>query len=454
VTPAAPGWARARVGDDAPDIVDLVVRGGQVVTMDPERRIVTGDVVVRDGRIDAVGGRYEGEARHVVDATRCAVLPGLVNAHMHECMERGLFEDLPFTTWLEDFALPKDRAYEPRHQRAAAGLNQLEMIRNGTTTFIDIFRYPDEAAEVALRSGLRAIFSPQVIDTPEGVGESLESNVAFIERWQGRETRIQAWFGPHALYSCAPGTYEQMAGLAADLGTGLHTHLAESVDEVIQIHDRHAATPAAYLDRLIGDHCPVLVAHAIHLDDADIGLIADRGWAVAHCPTSNMKLANGTARVPDLLAAGVTVGLGSDSIMTNNNLDLFEEMRQAALIQKLVRRDATCMPTLDVLAMATLGSAAALGLGDEIGSLEVGKRADLIVVDLNRPHLWPLLDRGANLVDQLVYSASGADVRTTVVDGRVLMEDGNVVTLDAAEIDEAVHREIRHLLNQAGLSHV
>jgi 5-methylthioadenosine/S-adenosylhomocysteine deaminase len=446
----------ARLGDerpdDHPDIADLVVRGGQVVTMDPQRRILAGDVVVQGGRISAVGGRYQGEARRVVDATRGAVLPGLVNAHMHECMERGIFEDLPFTTWLEDYALPKDRAYEPRHQRAAAQLNQLEMIRNGTTTFIDIFRYPDEAAEVALRSGLRAVFSPQVIDTPEGVGESLESNAAFVERWHGKDPRIQAWFGPHALYSCTTRTYERMAELAAAAGTGLHTHLAESRDEVALIRERHATTPAAYLDQLIGDLSPVLVAHAIHLDDADIDLIADRGWAVAHCPTSNMKLANGAARVPELLAAGVTVGLGSDSVMTNNNLDLFEEMRQAALVQKLVRDDAAALPCQDVLAMATLGSAAALGLGEEIGSLEVGKRADLIVVDLNRPHLWPLLDGASNLVEQLVYSASGADVRTTVVDGRVLMEDGVVLTLDAAEVDEAVHREIKHLLNQAGLS--
>jgi len=418
--------------------------------MDDAGTIVEGDVAVADGRIAAVGPALEVEAPRSVDARHGAVLPGLVNAHMHECMERGIFEDLAFSRWLDDYALPKDRAYEPRHERAAALLNQLEMIRNGTTTFIDIFRYPDEAAEVARTSGLRAVFSPQVIDTPAGVGESLESNIGFIERWRDREPgRIRTWFGPHALYSCEPATFERMASLAVEFGVGIHTHLAESRAELRTIDARTGLTPAEYLDRLIGHVPQTLVAHGVHLSDDDITLAASRHWAVAHCPTSNMKLGNGAARIPALLEAGITVGLGTDSIMTNNNLDLFEEMRQAALVQKLVLDDATVMPCEQVLRMATRGSAAALGWAEEIGSVEVGKRADLIVVDLRRCHLWPLL--AGNLVAQLVYSASGGDVRTTIVDGRLLMDDGVVLTIDAAEVEELVHREARHLLEKAGI---
>jgi len=421
-----------------------------IVTMDDAGTIVEGDIAIAAGRIVAIGPALEVDAPRSIDARHGAVLPGLVNAHMHECMERGIFEDLPFSRWLADYALPKDRAYEPRHQRAAAMLNQLEMIRNGTTTFIDIFRFPDEAAEVARTSGLRAVFSPQVIDTPQGVGESLEDNIGFIERWRGREPgRIRTWFGPHAPYSCEAATFERMAALASEYGVGIHTHLAESRAEVRTIGERTGLTPAQYLDRLIGHVPHALVAHGVHLSDDDIGLVASRRWAVAHCPTSNMKLGNGAARIPALLNAGVTVGLGTDSIMTNNNLDLFEEMRQAALVQKLVLDDATVMPCEQVLRMATRGSAAALGWAEDIGSVEVGKRADLIVVDLGRSHLWPLI--AGNLVAQLVYSASGADVRTTVVDGRVLMEDGVVLTIDAAEVCELVQREAHHLLDKAGI---
>jgi 5-methylthioadenosine/S-adenosylhomocysteine deaminase len=371
---------------------------------------------------------------------------------MHECMERGLFEDIGFTAWLHDFALPKDRAYEPRHQRAAALLNQLEMIHNGTTTFIDIFRFPAEAAAVVEQSGLRAVISPQVIDVPAGVGETLTGNVAFVEEWRNRlPDRVHAWFGPHALYSCHPATYERMAALTGEFGAGIHTHLAESVAEVRDIQERTGLTPAAWLDRLIGSSAPVVLAHCVHVTEADIALIADRGWAVAHCPTSNMKLGNGVAPVGPMVAAGVTVGLGTDSMMTNNNLDLFEEMRQAALVQKLRTGDATVMPCRSVLAMATIGSARALGLGDQIGTLEIGKRADMIVVDLERVHLWPLV--ADNLVAQLVYSASGGDVRTTIVGGEVLMDGGVVTTIDESEVRELVDREVLDLLRKAGVLH-
>lgn len=427
------------------------MRGGLVLRPDLQG-VTEGDVVVRDGRIAAVGGRHDGPAVRVVDARDAVVLPGLVNAHMHECLERGIFEDLPFTRWLEEFALPKDRAYEPRHQRAAALLNQLEMIRGGTTTFIDIFRHPDQAAEVAVSSGLRAVISPQVIDTPAGPGESLETNLAFVEAWHGRSDRVQTWFGPHALYSCDPGTFEAMSDHAARLGIGVHTHLAESRDETALILDRTGLRPAAYLDRLLGGGHPVLVAHGVHLDGADIEPAARRGWAVAHCPTSNMKLGNGTAPVPALIDAGVTVGLGTDSIMTNNNLDMFEEMRLAALVQKLRLEDATAMPCRQVLSMATAGSAAALGLADRAGTIEVGKEADLIVVGLDASHMWPVLSGPLeNVVEQVVYAAGAADVRATIVAGQVLMDDRVVATVDADEVRDVVGREIADLLIKAGL---
>ena len=199
--------------------MDLLVRGGTVVTVDPDDRILRADIAVASGRIVAIGADLDVAATRVLDAAGAVVIPGLCNAHMHETLERGVFEDLPFVEWLEDYALPKDRAYEPRHIRAAALLNQAEMIAGGTTSFIDIFRHPVEAATVAERSGLRATFSPQVIDDPVGVGETLADNEAFVAEWCSRPGgRIRAWFGPHSLYSCRPATFERMRERADALG--------------------------------------------------------------------------------------------------------------------------------------------------------------------------------------------------------------------------------------------
>lgn len=438
---------------DAPADADILIRNGVILTMDDDDRVVEGDLAIVGGRISALGPRLDLTAERVIDAKGDAVLPGFVNAHTHECMERGLFEDMPFMRWLMDYALPKDRAYEPRHMRAAALLNQAEMIQGGTTTFIDIFRFPAEAAAVTEQSGLRAIFSPQLIDSPQGVGESLESSVAFIEEWRDRAPdRIGTWFGPHALYSCEPETYEQIRELAGELGVGIHTHLAESESEVEIIAERTGLTPTAYLDRLIGLGPDVLCAHCIKLTDADLELLAGRDAAVAHCPTSNMKLANGVAPIPELLQRGVRVGLGTDSVMTNNNLDMFEEMRQAGLVQKLRTLDASAMPCRLLLRLATIGSARALGLGEEIGTLEVGKKADVIVVGLGGAHAWPTFrEDGGNVAEQLVYACNARDVRTTIVDGRILMDERQVTTLDLAEVEGIVDREVRDLLDKAGV---
>ncbi|MBI4260413.1 MAG: amidohydrolase [Actinobacteria bacterium] len=434
--------------------VDLLVRGGVVLTMDDAWTVFEGDVAVEGGDIVALGPDLGIRATRVLEARGNAVMPGLVNAHMHEVLDRGLFEDLPFMRWLEEFALPKDKAYEPRHMRAAALMNQLEMIQGGTTAFIDIFRFPAEAAAVAERSGLRATFAPQLIDEPLGAGETLDSSVAFIEEWRDRvPDRIRTWFGPHAIYSCHEETFARVRELAGRYGVGIHTHLAESVAEVEIVRGRTGGlTPAAYLDRLLGLGPDVVAAHCIQLDDADVELLADRDVAVAHCPTSNMKLGNGVARVLEMQGAGIRVGLGTDSVMTNNNLDMVEEMRQAGLLQKLHRRDATVMSAPSLLRLATIGSARALGLGDRIGTLEVGKAADLIVVDLHTAHAWPAFrERGGNVAEHIVWSSNDSDVLATVVEGRVLMEDRVVETIEFDEIEELVDREARDLLAKAGV---
>ncbi len=439
---------------NAPSQVDLVIRGGVVLTAEPGFQPFEADVAVSNGRIAAVGPNLPVVAARVVEGRGDVVMPGLVNAHMHETMERGLFADLPFMEWLNDFALPKDMAYEPRHMRASALLNQLEMIRGGTTSFIDIFRHPSEAASVAETSGLRATFAPQLIDTPAGSGETLDSSIGFIETWRGRvPDRIRTWFGPHALYSCEEATYRRVRELADGLGVGIHTHLAETEAEVGIVAGRSGGlTPTAWLDRLLGLGPDVLAAHCVQLTAADMALLAERDVAVAHCPSSNMKLGNGAAPIPSLREAGVRVGLGTDSNMTNNDLDMFEEMRLASFLQKLARRDAAALPARQVLEMATIGSARALGLGDDVGSIEVGKKADLIVVSLGGPHTWPAFrEAPGNVIEHVVFACHASDVRTTIVDGRILMEDGVVRSIEQAEVEDLVDRESRDLLRKAGV---
>lgn len=438
--------------------VDLLIRGGTVVTVDPTDMVVRADVAVHDGRIVAIGAGLPIEAERVLDATDAAVMPGFVNAHMHETLDRGVFEDLPFVEWLEEYALPKDMAYEARHMRAAALLNQAEMIAGGTTAFIDIFRFPHEVAAVAEASGLRATISPQIIDRPAGAGESVESAVGFVEHWcQRLPDRIRPWFGPHSLYSVEPDSFRCLRDLSGVYGVGIHTHLAESRAEASMIAAASGGLgPTRWLDELIGLGPDVVAAHCIEVTPDDIELLAERRVGIAHCPTSNAKLGNGIAPVPELVAAGAVVGLGTDSNMTNNDLDMFEEMRLAALVQKQRLADPSVMPSAEVLRLATMGSARVLGLADEIGSIEIGKWADLAVVDLRGPHARPILRRAdprarTNVVEQLVWACSARDVRHTVVGGRVLMEERRLLTLDAAEIVELADRELLHLLDAAGV---
>jgi 5-methylthioadenosine/S-adenosylhomocysteine deaminase len=433
---------------------DLIIRNGYVITMDPQgARHRPGDVAVQDGAITAIGPQLPLHGELEIDAQGNAVLPGLIDCHMHETLMRGLCEDLPLMRWLKEICFPKDRAERPEHVQAAAYMNQLEMIRGGVTTFIDIFRFPNEAAAVAEQSGLRAIFSPQVIDQPAGAGETLESSIAFIEAWKDRlPGRIFTWFGPHAPYSVSADTFRRMRDLAERFDIGIHTHLCETRDEVSQFLERFGKTPVEYLNDLGLLSPRMLVAHAVHLSDADIHLLAEHDVAVVYNPSSNMKLASGVARVPELIAAGVRVGLGTDSNLSNNNLDMFEEMRLGALLQKVWRNDAEALPCELVLRLATSRAAECLGLAERIGSLEIGKRADLILVDLHPPHMWPIIpEPRSNVIEQLVYSASASDVLTTIVDGKVLMRDRQVVTLDESKAERMVHEAALDLMRLAGL---
>ncbi len=434
--------------------VDLLIQNGLVITMDEERRILSStDIAVLGDRIVTIGPDLSVEARVVINARDHAMLPGLVNAHTHETLTRGLAEDLALDRWLAEICFPLDRAYTPEIMLAAATMNQLEMIRGGTTTFLDIYRHPSACAEVAQISGLRAIFAPQIIIDPPGAGETIDSAEAFVAEWRGRNSRIMVAFGPHAPYSCPSEAYQHIADLAERYDVPLHTHVSETQWEMDTVAQRYGCTPVEHLDRLGVLGSRLSVAHGVHLTPADIELLRAGGVSVVYNPTSNMKLASGVAPVFDLMAAGVRVGLGTDSNLSNNNLDMFEEMCLGAILQKLSCADAAALPCSEVLAMATIDGARALGIDDSIGSLEPGKQADIILVDLNQPHLWPLLEGShSNIAEQLVYSASAADVTHTIVAGKVLMSNRRVLTLDLDETRRAVNEATHELLSLAGLS--
>ena len=434
------------------DKVDLMIKNGLVVTVDAEDTIFDhADIAVRGNLIVSIGSDLPYSANVVIDASTKVVLPGLVDAHMHETLLRGFCEDLPLMEWLEKICWPKDRSQQPHHSHAGALMNQLEMIRAGITTFVDIWRYPAEGAQVAEQSGLRGIFSPQIIETPAGAGESLESTCRFIEEWRDRVPgRIYTWFGPHAPYSCSAKLYQEIAELAKHYDVGIHTHLAETHAEVERIRAKYGMSPVQWLDNLGVLGPRVLGAHCVVLSDEDIPILKEHDVAVAHNPTSNAKLASGIAPLLRLMEAGVRVGLGTDSNLSNNRLDMFTEMKTAALLQRLALGDAAALPAHQALRLATINSARCLGLDKDIGSLEVGKKADIILLDFDQPHLWPLLrGRGGNVIAHIAYAACAADVVTTIVDGRVLMRDRQFLTLDARTAKDMVSAAAYDLIERA-----
>jgi 5-methylthioadenosine/S-adenosylhomocysteine deaminase len=418
---------------------DLLVVGGTVLTLDDANAILPGGAVaVSGGRIAAVGPAEDfadAGADRTIDARGGLILPGLVNAHTHAAMTlfRGLADDLPLMTWLREHIFPAEARLDADRVHRGALLACAEMIRSGTTCFCDMYLFEDSVARAAREAGLRAVVGEVLYDFPSPnygpIEAGFEYVVGMMDRWAG-DPLIRVAVEPHSPYLCAPDLLTRAAELARDRDARLVIHLSETAAEVEQTRERYGRTPAEHLEAL-GVLGPNLVApHCVHLTPDDIARLAEHGAKVAHNPESNMKLASGVAPVPELLRAGVCVGLGTDGCASNNDLDLFREMDTAAKLHKVHTLDPTVLDARTVLRMATIDAARALGLDAETGSLEAGKRADLIVVDLNRPHLTPMHHPESHLV----YAVRGSDVVATVVEGRVLMADRRLETLDEAEV--------------------
>jgi 5-methylthioadenosine/S-adenosylhomocysteine deaminase len=421
--------------------VALIVTNATVVTEDAARRILTPGAIAIDGS-DIVGVDTPAAiaaaftARETIDGRGQIVLPGLVNTHGHAPMVlfRGLGSDLNLMDWLQQYIFPAEaKAVTPAFVRTGTQLAALEMIRSGTTTFADMYYFEEEVARAASEAGLRAVLGQTIIKFPVADAKTPEDGLArterFLTQWKGHALITPA-VAPHALYTLEAATLKACRALADKHQVPLLIHLAETRAEVDAASTLAQATPTQYL-RSVGLWGPrTLAAHGVWVSPEDMTVLKASGVAVSHNPESNMKLASGTAPVVDYLAAGVTVGLGTDGAASNNDLDMFEAMRFAAFLQKHARSDPRALPATAVLDMATRDGAAALGLGARIGSLEVGKRADVILVDTRGPRQTPMFDPVAHLV----YSAHGDDVTTTIVNGKVLMRDRKVLTLNEAAV--------------------
>ncbi len=407
-------------------IGSIGIRGSQIVFIQPE---------------DTPGSASQ--ARQIIDARGFLVMPGLVNTHTHGAMTlfRGLADDLPLKTWLEQFMFPAEKKFvSPDSVYWGTLLACAEMMMSGTTTFADGYFYMDQAVKAVHLSGMRAVISQGVLDYPiPGVPDparNISVAARFVDTWKGFSPLIHPAIFCHSPYTCSPETMRTVKSLCREKEALFFIHAAETREEVSLVQSLYGKRPIRHLDDLeILDEKSVII-HAVHLDSGEIELLSRRRSGVVHCPESNMKLASGVAPVVEMLQKGVLVGLGTDGCASNNDLDLFKEMDTAAKLHKVHLLDPTVMPDRTVLQMATLNGAAVLGLGDRIGSLEVGKQADLIFLELTKPHLVPCYDP----FSILVYSAQGSDVHSVMIAGRMVMEDRRILTFELPEVLERVTR--------------
>lgn len=417
---------------------DLLVCG-HVVTMHKGQEFVNGAVACSGNRIVAIGPEQELTRQYqgakVLRGQKGVVLPGLVNVHTHAPMSllRGLADDLPLMTWLQDHIFPVEAKLTEEIVHYGALLSMMEMIKSGTTSFCDMYLFAKQVARAADKMGMRGFVGEVLYDFPSPNYGPLDNGFVYMDELFAEfkdHSRITVTVDPHAVYTCSPDLLVRLKEVAATQNTSYVIHLSETSFEVAQCIEHHGVSPVGHLDRLGLLDASVVAAHCVQLTPGEIDLFASRGVKVAHCPESNMKLASGVAPVQAMLKAGVIVGLGTDGAASNNDVDLFGEMDMAAKLQKVHGHDSTCLPAGEALHMATCGGASVLGAGDEIGTLEVGKKADLIVVEMHKPHLTPMY----NPVSQLVYAARGGDVLHSIIDGRVVMENRQLTLVDEDEL--------------------
>lgn len=416
--------------------------------IDPGDNYKIGQIEIKDKKIAYAGATREttDDFDRIIDGSGMVALPGFINSHTHSAMSlmRGYGDDMPLMKWLRNRIWPAEERLTGEDVYWGAQLSIAEMLKGGTTAFADMYFFMDEVAKAVKETGIRADLSIGLVSTTDDWQERLDNSRRFFQKWNGSaDGRINVSLGPHAPYTCTPKFLASVSELAEELGAKIHIHLAETLDEIRQIKERHGKTPFEYAleagifkGRVIGAHC-------IHIIDGDMDIMKEYDVNAVYNPQSNMKLGSGVAPVQRMLDKGINVALGTDSSCSNNNLDMIEEMRSAALLQKINLMDAEVLPAATALKMATENGAKALGIEDKVGVLKEGMRADLVLIDLDKPHLYPQ----HNLISNIVYSAKGGDVAYTLVDGRVLVEKGHLTHMDEERIFYEVDKGIKRLFN-------
>ena len=426
---------------------ETIFRGGTILTIDPAHRVLAGDVACVDGAIVHVGGAYTPTTSdyQIVDCAGCIVMPGLVQAHVHTCqtLARGRADDMELLDWLRTVIWPYEAALDAEAAAASAELACAELLLGGTTAILDMgtVHHTDAIFDAADRSGIRATIGKAMMDAddpqiPKGLREStaasLDESAKLVARWHDTprsQGRLRYAYAPRFVLSCTDELLREVGVQARARGVRIHTHASENHGEVALVRERFGKDNIVVLDELglLGEH--TCIAHCIHLTEVEKRLLAERGAHVCHCPSSNLKLASGICPVPELIAAGVAMAIGADGAPCNNNLDGFLELRLAALLHKH-RVGPRALPAPEVVRLATLGGAAALGLADRIGSLELGKRGDLIAVDITALHSIPT----GSPWSAIAYAAKACDVRHVAVDGKVVVRDRRLLTLDVEQV--------------------
>ncbi|MGG1311236.1 MULTISPECIES: 5'-deoxyadenosine deaminase [Cohnella] len=437
-----------------------VFRNATIMTMNDNNDVIFGDVLVDGNRIAGIGPDLGAEADRVIEARGKVLLPGFVQTHIHLCQTlfRGRADDLALIDWLRKRIWPLEAAHSEESVYYSALLGLGELIRSGTTTVLDMetVHHTESAFHAIRESGIRAISGKVMMDhgtevplpLQEDTDRSLRESVDLLEKWNGAANgRIQYAFCPRFVVSCTERLLTEVRDLSAQYGVRVHTHASENREEIALVEAERGMRNVVYLDHIGLARPNLILAHSIWLDEEEKRIIRERGVKVTHCPGSNLKLASGIAEVPDLLERGIPVGLGADGAPCNNNLDMFQEMRLTAFIQK-VRHGPTVMDAPTVLRMATMGGAEVLGLANEIGSIEPGKLADLQLLDLEDFHTFPSYD--ADLFSRVVYAATRGDVDTVMIDGEIVMSGKRVITIDREETLKGADRSLKALLARIG----
>jgi cytosine/adenosine deaminase-related metal-dependent hydrolase len=429
-------------------VSEVVFQGGTILTIDPQHRVLAGDVATVDGEIVHVGGPYTAQTDDysILDCRDCVVMPGIVQAHVHTCqtLARGRADDLELLDWLRTVVWPYEAALDEKSMTVAAELACAELLLGGTTAILDMgsVHHTDQVFAAAERSGIRATIGKAMMDAPdphippglrEATARSLDESARLAKQWHGTANdRLRYAYAPRFVLSCTDELLREVGVQATAKGLRVHTHASENKSEIALVRERFGKPNIEVLDDLglLGPHA--CIAHAIHLSQDERALLASRGAHVCTCPSSNLKLASGTCALPELIAAGVSVALGADGAPCNNNLDGFHELRLVALLHK-PRVGPRAIPAPEAVRIATLGGAAALGQADRIGSLELGKRGDVIAVDISALHTVPATAPWS----QVAYAARACDVRHVAVDGQVVVRDRELLTLDRAAVTRA-----------------